>query len=324
MDNTVSAFNKVPPKLYLDTLGRGHFPPVSRGGLKRSRRQGRITTPRPTPQLLQSKAPSKLVPDLGHTGIKSSLEPPELQPILPNSRLNPNFVKLANRRAHEVMFDRVRVERKKDIAPLQNFTHENHYDFTNKIMIDILEERAQNAERARRFWDKQKAAAGFADHFDSFSKAPEVTHKPKPAEQLATTTGSEGGGVTAVRPKKYFNTLSLFECLWDSTEPKKTKVAKYGAALAKKRPGPGDVFVKKNGEEVVLPQNWDPEAVFDAHFGRYIPPDDIFAEPGPSTIEGMNQTISRDEIKTMSNVRRGFASPLKGAARAALALNATI
>ena len=268
-----------------------------------------MLTPRPTPLLLQSKAPSKLVPDLGHTGIQTSLGVPEMPPILPNARLNPNFVKLANRRAHEVAFDRVRVERKKIIAPLQNFTHENHYDFMNKVMIDILEERERNAERAKRMWDEAKASLGFEEQFETMSEASFASRCSEAAGKAKT---KKGPGGLETRPKKYFNTLGLFECLWDSMEPKKTSVKKYGGALPKNKTN-GETFTLKNGRDIVIPENWDPEAVFDAHFGTFKPPDDPLAEPDPTggVIEGMNKTITRDEIKTMSLVRKGFASPVK-------------
>lgn len=285
-------------------MTRGHFPPVTRGGTKRHRKKGKVPTPRPTPQLLQSKAPSKLVPDLGHTGIQSSLGMPELLPCLPNARLNPNFVKLATRRAHEVGFDKVRVERKRDIAPLQNFTHQNHYDLMNKVMVDIQEEHARNAVKTQANYERAKGRAGFGDKFETVSEASitarSMVRKPKK-------------GVHAVRAKKYFNTLGLFECLWDSIEPRDLSSSKYGNALAKKK-AEADVFVRENGRTVVIPENWDPEVVFDAHFGVPVASDDLLAKPvpGADVIKGATTTITRQEIKAMSDARKtGFASPIR-------------
>jgi hypothetical protein len=293
---------KMPPPLYLDHTSRGHFPPVTRAK-KRRGKKGRVPTPRPTGLLLQSQMQSKLVPDLAHTGIRTSLEEPELPPVLPNARLNPHFVKLATRRAHDVAFDKVRVERKKEIAPLMNFPHENHHDFMNKIMVDIMKERAEVAARNRELFEEGKKAAGFGD---SFNSTMDMNTMPLPMAKK-----KDNGGLK-VRPKKYFNTLSLFECLWASTEPRlSTKNPKYGATLPKYKESDDDVFATKTGT-VVIPNEWDVGCVFDAHFGPEEESEDPFAQKKmSSSIVGLNRTISRDMIKTMSMERKShFENPM--------------
>lgn len=305
----------LPPRLYLDSMSsRGHFPATEKGG--RKKKSKRIITPRPTPLLLQSKLPSKLLPDLSHTGIISEYEPYELQPCMPNNRLNPNFKTLANRRAHDVQFHAVRVEKRKELFPQANFTKKNHHDFMNKIMIDILEENKREHELRAEEFQRRKAGLGFGNlgNATSGTATPNVditeavgqidlTRKAMEEEAVVPEPGKY---TPKIRPKAYHSSLGLFECLWDTTEPPASPNKKYGFAQNKANTTLGERFVKKNGQQVVLRQKWDLAATFDAHFGHWEQPDNPLTanQEAPPIIEGLNGTVTRDEINLLSKTRK--------------------
>jgi hypothetical protein len=182
-----------------------------------------------------------------------------MEPNLPNGRLNPNFVTLATRRAQGLAFEKVR-EREARIAldPTDQFHHKNHYNFMNKVMVDIEESRKEVAERFQTNWEKQKAAVGFGNEFNSYRIDP-VPNKLQ---------GSSG---IKARPKTFYNTTSLFECLWDTTEPKGSpKQKKYGATKSKvlssgdRNPGRQTISARR-GSTAVFDKTWTPGSVVAAH-----------------------------------------------------------
>jgi hypothetical protein len=228
---------------------------------------------------------------------------------MPNGRLNPNFTKLAGRRAHEVAFLGVRVDLKPIIAPLKTFVHENHYDLNNKIMMDIFDERETIANKNQQLWAKGTRELGMTNTIKTMEEYNTMA--------IAANTNAKGKGkdtrkpgqVGVVRPKSYHNTLGLFECLWDTTEPPLSPIKKYGYALSKKKDiDETEVFTKKNGRDMVFKEEWDPESVFNAHFGTPV------VEQNPlgasvlekdQTVEGMSgRSLSRQALRSVGLTRK--------------------
>ena len=301
---------------------RGHFPAITK---QKKRRRKKIITPRPTPLLLQSKLPSKLMPDLAHTGIVSTLEDYEVPPVMPNSRLNPTFKMMAHRRAHEVQFQKVRVENKKQLYPMDNFTRKNHFNFNNKIMIDILDENKREDELRAEEFARTKAALGFSQLGNTSSQQSSRTVTPrkeideipvinvtKRAEEEKTdytmklSRPNTGAYTPKIRPKSYHSTLGLFECLWDTTEPPVSPIKKYGYAQNKPMSSQEDRFIAKTGDQIIFKEKWDPVATADAHFKRFQPVDSKLpvTDDGPPVIEGLNGNITREELEVLSRIRK--------------------
>ena len=208
--------------------------------------------------ILNKKRLKLLVPNLDHTGIKTSFSDQNKVIIdYPDTNygINPLFKRQAF--SYGALAARIRVK----LDSKAQFNTVNNATIMNRILFDKGRDKSKSEHLHDDAWKFEKERLGFKDMFER-SSISEIKRK------------SKGPKAAQARPKTFYNRSSLFECLLDTVEPPSSPKKRYGiiadlrASKTTKSFSPiHSVRLERLNSGFELSEKWSKKSTVEAHTG---------------------------------------------------------